>query len=352
MTDAELFERKYLNPALALGPISWLYQWFGSKMSSSDTSSTSRTKATLVMDGLTYGEGPRVHEGHLYVSDMFDNCVYKINLETNAMVKRMDFEDNVSGLGWLPNGKMLVVAMTKRLVWCYDETTDECLEYADLTAVTQFRTNDMVVDALGNAYVGNFGFDVSKYLTASCTTTLVRIDGKTQKVHVEATGMFFPNGMVITPDGKTLLVNETMAGVVTAFDRAPATGKLSNRRVWANLRATLDGCCLDAEGCLWIAVPQIGAYDTSGCFVRVTSTGDVVDRIGFGQDGLQGKAIACALATLADGKHMLYCLEAEAFDEKKIKTIYGKKNARIKAIQVDVGPALAPDNKGYQGGYC
>mmetsp|Transcript_65083 Transcript_65083/g.72688 ORF Transcript_65083/g.72688 Transcript_65083/m.72688 type:complete len:355 (-) Transcript_65083:54-1118(-) len=343
-----LFERKLLNFWIAVLPFSWIHRWTSHKLS---RPGNFEKIATLVMDGIKFGEGPRIHQNHLYLSAMHENCVYKIDIETNKTVKRIDFKDKVSGLGWLPNGKMLVVVMTQRKILCYDESTEECEEYADISKVTQYRANDMVVDEVGNAYVGNFGFDISSPFQSSCTTTLVRVDTNRQ-VHVESTGMFFPNGCVITPDGKTLLVNETMAGNITAFDRNVETGGLSNRRIWAAVGAPVDGCCLDAEGCIWAAVPQVGAFQTSGCVARVNPQGEIVETLGFDHNGLQGCAIACNLATLSNGQHVLYVLEADTIDEHLIEAKYRLKNARVKVISVEVGPARRPDNPHYNAGYC
>ena len=344
----ELFHRKRVDYFMALFPIAWLIRWLKNYFS---RPAPDEKKAFLVMGGLSYAEAPRIHDNHLYVSIMHENCVFKFDIETNKMVKRIDFDDKVSGLGWLPNGKMLVVAMTKLKILCYDESTDVCEDYADLSDVTRLRANDMVVDDLGNAYVGNFGFDFTDHLFSSCTTTLVRVDPD-RKVHVESTGLFFPNGMVISADGKQLLVNETMSARVSAFDRDVATGVLSNRRVFSEIGSPVDGCCLDAEGCYWTAVPQCGAHKTSGCFARVNPSGEVIETIGFGHNGLRGCGIACVLGTLSDGKHVLYMVEAETADEELIHARYGNSNSRLKAMYVDVGPARRPDNPRYNAGYC
>lgn len=343
LSKVKLFEPKWLNVSMVLFPFEWIYEWMKHKFYGSE----STKKATLVLDGLHFAEGPRIHQNHLYFSDMHANCVYKIDIETNQVVKRIEFHDKVSGLGFLPDNRMLVVAMSTRKLLCYDENTETTTEYADLTQVTQHRANDMVVDDKGNAYIGNFGFDVNHLMT-SCTTTLVRVDVD-QNVHVETTGLFFPNGCVITPDGKTLLVNETLSSSILAFDRDPMSGQVSNQRLWAYLGGVpLDGMCLDAEGCVWVAVPQVGIYRTSGCVVRVNPKGKILEKYGFDQMGLQSCAIACALATNSKGEHILYVLEAETIDERVIKA----GNSRIKALGVNVGPAIRKDCPNYMGGYC
>src|SRR5260370_21894326 len=147
-----------------------------------------------------------------------------------------------SGLGWLPDGRMLVVSMRDRTLVRLDR--DGLKAVADMSKLAPFDCNDMVVDARGRAYVGNFGFDLHKNETPRGTTLVMAApDGV---VHVVAEDLMFPNGMVITPDGKTLIVGETFGRRLTAFDIGD-DGLLANRRVWADLGNRLpDGICLDA----------------------------------------------------------------------------------------------------------
>lgn len=347
-----LFQRKLPNPILALCPFPWISKWFQAKFRPKqflNEPNNQARKATLVMDGLYYGEAPRIHNQHLYVSDFFGRCVYKIDIETNKQVDKFTFDDDVSGLGWLPDGRMLVSSMVERKVLCFDEETKSCEVYADLSKVTAYKLNDLVVDELGNAYVGSYGFDVEKLTTAQ-TTTLIRVDTE-RKIHVESTGMFFPNGSVLTVDGKTLLIHETMSCQVTAFDRDVETGELSNRRIWTKPGALLDGCCLDAEGYLWSAIVQVGAYDTSGCMIRHNEDG-IDDILGFNHHGLDGKCVACVLGTLSNGDHILYIVEANTTKESVMKKKkYGTANSRIKAIKVDVGPAKIKEDGRYNAGF-
>jgi len=171
----------------------------------------------------------------------------------------LEIDDQPSGLGWLPDGRLLVVAMHRRQLLRIDP--DGVKVHADLSGVAAYHTNDMVVDSSGRAYVGNFGFrldqavrerGVESVLADHPTTQLARVDPDGM-VHVAASDMHFPNGMVITPDGRTLIVAETLAMRLTAFDIGP-DGALSNRRIWATLgmRAP-DGICLDANGHVWVA---------------------------------------------------------------------------------------------------
>jgi sugar lactone lactonase YvrE len=340
------FKRKPVNVFRAIFPFKWIWAWLIAKVT--QQRDTHDKMALLVMDGLQFGECPRIHAGNLYVSDFYEKCVYKIDIETNEVKKRIDFEDTISGTGFLPDGRMLVVGRETRCLYCYDDTTETTSLYTDLKDVTRFRANDMVIDDQGNAYVGNFGFDVAHAFTTSSTTTFVRVDPN-RNVHIEATDIFFPNGSVITPDGKTLLLCETFSGCILIFDRDPNTGTLSNRRIWVDIGTLVDGCCLDAEGCLWVAIPQVGAYKTCGCFIRVNSKGEILERFGFNRNGLKSCSIACTLATKRDGTHWLYVVEAETIDEfPRLK----QKNSRVKAIQVSVGPAIKSNCVRYCGGYC
>jgi sugar lactone lactonase YvrE len=220
------------------------------------------THATRVLaEGIYFGEGPRWHEGRLWFSDFFAHAVKSVSLTGDL---RMEFEidDQPSGLGWMPDGSMLVVSMKKRQV--LRRTRDgKIAVHANLNNIATFHCNDMVVDAKGYAYVGNFGFDLDAELASrGVESVLARHDtaklaciSPTGAVTVAATDMHFPNGSVITPDGKTLIVGETFAGCLTAFDIG-AEGKLSNRRVWASTMPRVpDGIALDAKGNIWIANP-------------------------------------------------------------------------------------------------
>lgn len=214
--------------------------------------------ATTLATGLYFGEGPRWHEGRLWFSDFYDHAVKSVDLAGQVRTE-LTIDDHPSGLGWLPDGRLLLVAMNRRQLLRADP--GGLRVHADLSAVATHRANDMVVDAQGRAYVGNFGFaldaalksrGVQGVLADHPTAQLARVDPD-GSVHVAASDLHFPNGMVITPDGRTLIVAETLGLRLTAFDIG-ADGALSNRRVWApvGMRAP-DGICLDADGHVWIA---------------------------------------------------------------------------------------------------
>jgi sugar lactone lactonase YvrE len=216
------------------------------------------TKARVLAEGLYFGEGPRWRDGRLWFSDFYDHALKSVDLN-GAIRTELEIGDQPSGLGWLPDGRLIIVAMHRKQLLRVDPGGVHL--HADLAAVATYHANDMVVDAQGRAYVGNFGFQLDEALQTRGvesvikdhpTACLARVDAD-GSVYVAATDLHFPNGMVITPDGKTLIVAETLAMRLTAFDIG-TDGSLSNRRVWATLgmRAP-DGICLDANGHVWIA---------------------------------------------------------------------------------------------------
>jgi len=262
--------------------------------------------ADVVAEGLYFGEGPRWHDGRLWFSDFYDHAVKTFHPESGVRTV-LELEDRPSGLGWLPDGRMLVVSMTARQVLVVDG--GRVAVYADLSELAGFHCNDMVVDAQGRAYVGNFGFDldtalaergVESVLETHATAVMARIDPD-GTVSAAADQLHFPNGTVITPDGGTLIVAETLGMRLSAFDRAP-DGSLSNRRVWADLGGRVpDGICLDAEGMVWVANPL-----APECFLVAEdpAAGDVVDVITTSQP-----CFACMLG--GDDGRTLYMLTAE-----------------------------------------
>ena len=252
------------------------------------------SQAQVLAEGLYFGEGPRWHEGRLWFSDFYDHAVKSVDESGNVRLEHQ-LTDQPSGLGWLPTGQLLVVSMAQMTVLRLEG--EEFVLHADLNGLAKHLCNDMVVDAHGRAWVGNFGFDLDKALRQDDvadvlanppTTNLVRVDpdGST---HVVASGMRFPNGMVITPDGKTFIVAETLGLCLTAFD-IEANGELSNRRRWADLGGRApDGICLNAEGNIWVAnalAPEC---------VLVAPGGDVLDTVTTSQN-----CYACMLGGEAD----------------------------------------------------
>ncbi len=283
---------------------------------------TART-TTVVLDGLAFPEGPRWHDGRLWFSDQHDKRVVAMEVDGTAETI-IEVPQQASGLGWLTDGRLLVVSMLDRKVMRL-ELDAALVVHADLSELAPGACNDMVVDARGRAYVGNFGFDMygGEKPRETCLIA-VQPDGSAR---VAAEEMAFPNGSVITADGSTLLVGESMASRISAFDIAP-DGTLGNRRVWAQLEgATVDGMCLDAEGAVWAACPFTGRV------LRVREGGEVVDEV----KGTHPGAFACMLGG-ADRRTLYLCTApTHVPDEARVA-----RGGRIEAVTVDVPGAGWP----------
>lgn len=240
-------------------------------------------RATRVLaEGIYFGEGPRWRAGRLWFSDFYAHAVKSVS-PAGDLRSEIEIDDRPSGLGWMPDGSMLIVSMTKRQV--LRRTKDgEISVHADLKGIAGFHCNDMVVDATGRAYVGNFGFDLDKEMEARGIQSVIT-DHPTAKlacvlpngtVRVAASDMHFPNGSVITPDGKTLIVGETLGSRLTAFDIG-GDGTLTNRRLWADTSPRVpDGIALDAGGNIWLAnpiAPECALIGEGGKVLEVIETG-------------------------------------------------------------------------------
>lgn len=271
----------------------------------------------LLLEGLVFPEGPRWHDGRLWFSEMQGPRprVIAVGLDGSAE-DIVDVPGRPSGLGWLPDGRLLVVSMLEHRL--YRLEPGRLALHADLSPFAGGECNDMVVDAAGNAYVGNFGFDYRNGAPQQPTVlVLVRPDGSASAV---AEGLVFPNGAVITPDGRTLIVAETFASRLTAFPiRDDAT--LGPGRLFAAIApAVPDGICLDEEGAVWVASP------TTAEFLRVRDGGEVADRI-----AVPGRtAIACMLG--GPDRRTLFLL----------MPFRGEERATIETVRVEVPGAGRP----------
>jgi sugar lactone lactonase YvrE len=274
-------------------------------------------QTTTLLTGLCFGEGPRWHNNQLWFSDMHAHQVLTVDADgtTDAV---LEVENQPSGLGWLPDGDLLVVSMTDRRILRWDGT--RISEHADLAGLASFFCNDMVVDKQGRAYVGNFGFDLhagepQKPAELIC----VEPDGSARIV---ADDVLFPNGTVITPDAGTLIVAETFASRLTAFD-IESNGNLGNRRVWAELPdgAVPDGICLDSEGGIWSASPS-----TNEC-LRQIEGGQVTHRV-----AVDRGAFACMLGG-SDGT-TLYILTSGSSEPESCE--------RERSARIEICPAPHP----------
>jgi sugar lactone lactonase YvrE len=289
------------------------------------------TLATELVEGLYFGEGPRWHDGRLWFSDFYDQAVKSLGVDGDVRIE-FQLTEQPSGLGWLPDGRLQVVAMESLSV--LRQNGEQLEPVADLSAYSKHLCNDMVVDGNGRAWVGNFGFDLDAVMAEGgadavlanpVTTNLVRVD-LDGTVSVAASEMRFPNGSVVTPDGKTLIVAETLGLCLTAFDIAE-DGSLSNRREWApvGLRAP-DGICLDADGNIWIAnalAPEC---------VLIAPGGEVLAQVETSQN-----CYACMLGG-EDGRS-LYIMTAQTSDKTEASAA---RNGKVEMARVVTPGAGCP----------
>lgn len=252
---------------------------------------------TTLVTGRSFLEGPRWRGDALYVSDMHGDAVLRVT--TDGDVSVVVEVEQPSGLGWLPDGTLLISAMLARAVMRFDGRT--LAVHADLSDVAAHEINDMVVDRHGHAFVGQFGYDLRGGGTPAAAA-LLRVDPD-GSVHEAAPELRMANGMAITTDDRTLLVAESSGKCLIGFDLA-ADGTLTNRRVWAELPCHPDGICLDSENGVWVAGP------VADRFVRVREGGEVTDVVE--TPGRHG--IACALGG-PDGR-TLFMLTATTHGER------------------------------------
>jgi sugar lactone lactonase YvrE len=279
----------------------------------------------VIADGIVFGEGPRWHDGHFWFSDIGAGTVHRIASD-GSLETIVEVPGRPSGLGWRPDGTLLVVSMHRHRLMSYDG--HRLAEVADLSEWCGGDANDMVVDARGRAYIGNLGFDIEVQPIEPRSTHVVRVDpdGSARSV---AADLMAPNGMVIAPDGRTLIVGESGGACLTAFEIDPDSGDLSKRRVFAACEggAVPDGICLDAEGAVWIASP------TTNEFLRIIEGGQVVDRISSGDR----VAIACMLG--GPDRRTLLLITAPTMG---IKSSIPLRQGRIEKTRVEVAGAGLP----------
>lgn len=291
-----------------------------------------------VVTGMSYTECPRWHDGRLWFVDFYTHSVNSVNADGSDLRTELEVPAQPSGLGWLPDGRLLVVSMKDRKVLRV-EHDGSVQVHADVADHVGGHPNDMVVDGQGRAWLGNFGFDLMGGADLA-TADLLRVDPD-GTVTVVARDLYFPNGSVVTPDGGTLLVDETFGNRVSAF-AIEDDGSLGPRRDWAKFAeppttAVLadalagaavgpDGCGLDAEGCLWIADAM------GGRVIRVREGGEIVDQI-----TLDTGVFACMLGGSAGTTLFMSC--APDFDEHARSAA---REATIRAVDVTVGHAGLP----------
>lgn len=291
---------------------------------------------TKLAGGFAFTECPRWHNGHLYFSDQHGYRVYRASID--------GFIDDIavvpnrpSGLGFLPDGRLLIASMCDRRILRLEEDGSLTL-HADLSALAPADINDMLVDGEGRAWVGNFGFDLHGG-APSCSTCLIRVepDGSAHRV---ADGLGFPNGMALTSDGRTLIVAETLMNRISAFD--VQDGTLGPRRTWAafgespastsvpeilaNSEVVPDGICLDAEGAVWVADLMHHRL------LRIAEGGHILQEL-----STPLSPFACMLGG-EDGRTLFICV-APTFHEAEAKALM---NSSILITKVDVPHAGLP----------
>ncbi|SMD14455.1 SMP-30/gluconolactonase/LRE family protein [Lentzea albidocapillata] len=255
-----------------------------------------KASTTVLRDGLHFGEGPRRGpDGRLFYSDFYAGEVHALDLTTGEDEVVVAFDGQPSGLGWLPDGRLLIVSMLDRTVRRLEGDDPEnraLVLHADISDIATFHANDMLVDGEGRAYVGNFGFDLHGLIDdigiqrllepdfdpQGAALALVQPDGS---VSVVAEDLKFPNGMALLPDptgesesGNILVAAETIAFRLTSFS-VDRNGSLQNRRVWADVKEfgiAPDGIAGDGDG-VWVAAAlQPAAF-------RVTEGGKITHRV-------------------------------------------------------------------------
>ncbi len=297
-------------------------------------------KQQVLIDGLVFGEGPRWHDGEFWFSDIHGRQVHRVTLDesgpalgvkSDTIVAAFD-DDSPSGLGWLADGSLLVVAMETQQLRKVDAAGNVTV-HADFSQLARGSLNDMIVRDDGTAYIGDMGsriFSEHPDHSVPGQTLMVTPDG-TMSCAADELGS--PNGHILTPDEKTLYVGESSRGRVTAFDVA-ADGTLSNQRIFADLPpaeglsiSPPDGICLDSEGAVWVADP-IGKR-----LIRVLAGGVITQTIEFG-----GAVVVAAALGGSDRRTLLACVS----DDWRREGAVERRSAKIVAIPVDVPGAGKP----------
>jgi sugar lactone lactonase YvrE len=292
---------------------------------------------TTLLDGLSFTECPRWRDGRLYFSDRYTRRI--LALSTDGSVETYARTEGLpAGIGFLPDGRLLITSMRDRKV-LRRERNGEIVEHADLSTLAPGYLNDMLVDHQGYAWVGNFGFDLFGGEPA-CSTVLIRVspDGTSA---IAARDLAFPNGTVLTSDGGTLIIAETLANRLTAF--TVSKGALSERRTWAAFGdpptttdvgkileladVAPDGICLDAEGAIWVADVL------NRRVIRVKEGGTIIQEL----KTREMCAFACMLG--GDDGRTLFACAAPTFDETEAAAHH---RSAILATRVEVPHAGLP----------
>jgi sugar lactone lactonase YvrE len=282
-------------------------------------SSPAEAATTTLVAGLGFPECPRWRDGRLYFSDFHHRRVRSVTVEGHVEVV-LEHSDVLAGLGWQPDGQLLVVSMIERALLRHGDAGLEMV--ADLKPWTVMGANDMAVDSLGRAYIGNFGYDHRSGESPRPTVLLCAWPDGVVGPACEPV-LICPNGIVVDERRQRLIVAETFAHRLSVFDLG-GDGSLSNRRVCATFNDDIspDGICLDNEGQVWVATA------TSSEVLRVDDSGAVTARVEL-SSGLASYAVALGGD---DGRTMFVC-------SAPVERLIGPLEGRIVVARVDVPAA-------------
>jgi sugar lactone lactonase YvrE len=287
----------------------------------------SARETRVLLDGLGMGESPRWHDGRLWFSNWGTDEIVAVDLAGNSEVMGPGGGGSGWAVNWLPDGRMLVTGGELLRV----ESDGSRVRHADLSRIAD-GWSEITVDGRGNIYVDTINFDFADFGAilesgdAPGKIALVTPDGEAREVADE---LAFPNGMVVTPNSGTLIVAESFARRLSAFDIG-VDGGLSNRRVWADV--TGDGICVDAEGAVWTS--DVGP-DERGVCLRVREGGEVLDRI-----ELDRPCYACMLG--GDDGRTLFMVAAKWFGPDRMDELIEAKTGQILTARVAVPHAGWP----------
>jgi sugar lactone lactonase YvrE len=285
-------------------------------------------QTSILLDGFGMGESPRWHDGRLWFSSWGTDEIVAVDLDGKSEVMGRGGGGAGWAVDWLPDGRQLITGGELVRV----EPDGARVRHADLSHISPYGFSEIAVDGRGNVYVNSINFDFANFNEVIASGTprgkiaLVTPDGAAREV---ADGLAFPNGMVVTPDNATLIVAESFARRLTAFDIA-ADGGLSNRRVWAEV--TGDGICLDAEGAVWTS--DVGPGESGVC-LRVREGDEVLDRI-----ELDRPPYACMLG--GDDGRTLFMVAQRWFGPDRMDELVAAKSGQIVTARVDVPHAGWP----------
>ena len=285
-------------------------------------------RTRVLLDGLGMGESPRWHDGRLWFSSWGSNEIIALGPDGTTEVMGPGGGGAGWAVAWLPDGRMLVTGPELMRV----EPDGSRVRHADLGGISPYGVSEIAIDGRGNVYLDSINFDFADFEDVMASgrapgnIALVTPEGDVREV---ADGLAFPNGMVVTPDNRTLVVAESFARRLTAFDIAE-DGSLSNRRTWADV--TGDGICLDAEGAIWTS--EVGP-DATGICQRVREGGEILERI-----ELDRSCYACMLGG-EDGR-TLFMVVARWFGPDRMEDLIAARTGQVVTARVDVPHAGWP----------